>query len=207
MPSTLEALAIFAVAIAPGYGFLSGFQYQRSHTPPERDLYLLAQAFITSAVWIAVTWWPVGHLLSGWTADESLQDHEFMAWLLLCSFLLLPYGPGRLIGTVVGIAGKRKSGPLFQLFRRLGFYRHATLWESTWTEAKDRGGAIVVIRLRDGSTVEGQFSGGSLADSSPRKPRLYLEKAYGWNKDGQRVIFPRGAYLEGDQIAAVQFKT
>ncbi|HET7574289.1 MAG TPA: hypothetical protein VFJ99_04165, partial [Solirubrobacterales bacterium] len=94
MPSTLESLAVFAAAIAPGYGLISGYQHQRSYSSPERDLHLLAQALVVSPGWIALTWWPIGHLLTTWTAAGSLGAHELATWLLACLFLGLPYALG-----------------------------------------------------------------------------------------------------------------
>jgi Family of unknown function (DUF6338) len=207
MPSTLEALAIFALAIAPGYGFISGYQHQRSHSTPERDLHVLAQAIIVSAIWVAITWWPAGHLLTKWTTDGSLGEHELQAWLLACGLLGLPYHLGRLLGLALrGVEGGKPRW-LFKTLSFLGAFEAPSLWDWTWEKARQRGPVIVVIRLKDGGLVEGQFASGSKAELSPRPPRLFLEKAYGYDQEGQRIVFPRGAYLEGSEIASVTFRT
>lgn len=207
MPTTLEALVVFAAAIAPGYGFLSGYQHQRSHTAPERDLHVIAQAFIVSAIWIAVTWWPAGHLLTEWMASDQLASHELAAWLLVCLLLGLPY----LIGRVVGLAIRRieagSRGWLFSVMSTAGAFEPPTLWDWTWEQARRRGSVVLVVRLKDGGVIEGQFASFSRADFSPRKPALFLEKAYGYDQAGQRVPYPAGAYLEAGEIAGVQFKT
>jgi hypothetical protein len=89
----------------------------------------------------------------------------------------------------------------------LGAFEAPTLWDWTWEKARQRGSAVVVVRLKDGAVVEGQFARGSKADLSPRAPRLFLEKAYGHDQQGRRIVYPNGAYLEGSEIASVQFKT
>lgn len=207
MPTTLEALIIFAAAIAPGYGFLSGYQHQRTHSQPDRDLHALAQAFIVSSIWIAVTWWPAGHLLAGWARDSQFGAHEFEVWLLACALLGLPYVLGRLVGLLLlGVPGK---GPrwLDSLFEALGAFAPPTLWESTWEHVRARGSVVLVVRLRDGAVIEGQFASRSSVDFSPRPPRVYLERAYGYDQNGERVAYPNGAYIEGREIVALQFKS
>jgi Family of unknown function (DUF6338) len=207
VPGTLEAIVVFAAAIAPGYGFLLGYQFQRSHSVPDKDLYLLAQAFICSAIWIAVTWWPVGHLLADWAQSDSLDKHEFMVWLLAFLLLALPYGIGRVGGGIVLRIGEAKGGPIFAGMARLGFFNHPTLWDSVWTDVKERGNVVLVITLQEGSVLEGQFAGQSKVDLSPKHPRVYLQKAYGYDKDGKRTAYPLGAYVDGDQIVDVRFKS
>lgn len=207
MPNTLEALAIFAAAIAPGYGLLSGLQRQSNYTAPERDLYVLAQAFILSAVWLAVMWWPLARWLLAWQADGNLREHELAAWAMACAFLGLPYAVGRLIGFGIRRAQERREGWLYQALEPLGVFEPPTLWDWTWSEVRDRGSVVLVITLKDGRTLEGQFAELSRVDFSPRRPRIFLEKAYGYDEEGQRIVFSRGAYVEGDEIAGVQFKT
>jgi hypothetical protein len=207
MPATFEALAIFAAAIAPGYGFLSGLQRQSSYTAPERDLYVLAQAFIFSAIWAALTWWPLGRWLTTWTSAQNLADHELAVWAMTCAYLGLPYVVGRLMGFSIRIAQERKSGRLYEGLQALGVFEPPTLWDWIWSHVRDRGSVILVIRLKDGGTLEGQFATNSKVDFSPRRPRVFLEKAYGRDQEGRRIFYPKGAYVEGDEIVGVQFKT
>jgi hypothetical protein len=207
MPNTFEALAIFAAAIAPGYGFLSGFQRQSSYTSPERDLYALAQAFIFSSIWIALTWWPLGRWLIKWASERDLGEHELAAWAMACAFLGLPYVTGRLLGFGIRFAQNRKGGRLYGGLRTLGVFEPPTLWDWIWSRARDRGSVILVIRLKDGETLEGQFAANSKVDFSPRQPRIFLEKAYARDQEGRRIFYPQGAYVEGDEIVGVQFKT
>lgn len=206
MPSIVETLAVSAAAIAPGYGFLSGYQHQRTHSPPDRDLHVYAQAFIASWFWIAVTWWPAGHLLSGWASHDELGAHELEVWLLACALLGLPYVLGRLLGVLLLRVARGRRGRLFFLFSRLGAFEPPTLWESTWEHARARGAVVLVVRLKDGAMIEGQFASKSRVDFSPRAPRVFLERAYGYDQDGRRVQYPNGAYIEGAEIVALQFK-
>lgn len=207
MPTTFEALAIFAAAIAPGYGFLTGYQHQRCHSPPSHDLHVLAQAFILSAIWVAITWWPIGHVLSAWAAADELGSHELIVWILACVFLGLPYVLGRIIGQVLRSVEEGQPAWLFKAMGVLGAFEKPTLWDWTWERVRRRGPVVIVIRLRDGGVIEGQYASASRVDFSPRKPRVFLEKAYGFDPSGKRVVYPHGAYLEGSEIVAVQFKT
>jgi len=207
MPATFEALAIFAAAIAPGYGFLTGFQRQSSYTAPERDLYVLAQAFVLSALWVALMWWPLGRWLLAWINGGDLGDHELAAWAMACAFLGLPYVLGRSVGFGIRRAEERRRGLLYGALDWLGVFEPPTLWDWTWSNVRDRGNVVLVVRLKDGGTLEGQFAGQSRVDYSPRRPRIYLERAYGFDEAGQRIVYPAGAYVEGDEIVGVQFKS
>jgi|SRR5215204_3888340 len=207
MPATLEALIVFAAAIAPGYGFLSGYQHQRTHSPPDRDLHVLAQSFIVSSIWIAVTWWPAGHLLAGWANDDQLGAQELEVWLLACALLGLPYVLGRFMGLLIMRTAPGKPRWLHSLFGALGAFEPPTLWETTWELARARGVVVLVVRLKDGQVIEGQFANKSRVDFSPRQPRVYLERAYGYDQNGQRVAYPNGAFIEGREIVALQFKS
>ena len=42
MPASLEAAAVFALLIVPGYSYLAGYRIGRSHSLPARDLYVVA---------------------------------------------------------------------------------------------------------------------------------------------------------------------
>lgn len=207
MPSTFEAVTVFAFAIAPGYALLVGYQHQRSHTAPERDLHVLAQAFVLSAAWIALTWWPAGHLLIGWAVDGEILDHEACVWFLCCLLLGGPYLVGRFAGAGVRAVAAREEGGLFAAMRAVGFFEQPSLWDRVWTDARHRGNVLLRIRLKEGGSIEGLYAAGSEADLSPRRPRVYLEKAYGQDEEGNTVIYPMGAYVEGDQIIGIEFKS
>lgn len=207
MPSSLEAVAVFTFAIAPGYALLVGYQHRRSHTAPEKDLYVLAQAFVLSAAWIAITWWPSGHLLTTWATDGSLDDHEALAWLLTCLLLGGALVAGRMAGAAVGRVADKGSGWIFLRMQTWGLFDPPSQWDWVWTQARYRGNVLVVIRLREGGTVEGLYAEHSEADLSPKKPRVYLEKAYGYDDEGNTVIYPRGALVDAEQILAIEFKS
>jgi hypothetical protein len=207
VPQSLQAAAVFAFAIAPGYALLVGYQHQRSHTAPERDLHVFAQAFVLSAGWIALTWWPAGHLLTSWADRGELGAHEFDVWLLSCLMLGSAYVVGRSAGAAVRAIGKRKHGRLFSFMSVIGFFEQPSLWDRIWTEAHQRGNVLLAIRLKDGGSIEGLYASESEVDLSPRPRRVYLEKVYGYDEEGNTVVYSKGAYIEGDQIVGIEFKS
>jgi hypothetical protein len=207
VPDSLEAAAVFAFAIAPGYALLTGYQYQRTHTMPERDLHVLAQAFVFSAAWIALTWWPIGHLLTQWANRDEWVDKEFEVWLLSSVLLGGAYIAGRLAGGFVEWIAEKREGWLFSRMQEIGFFDPPSLWDWIWTEARLRGNVLVIIRLKEGGFIEGLYAGSSEADLSPRQPRVYLEKAFGYDEEGNTVVHPKGAYVEGSQIIGIEFKS
>jgi hypothetical protein len=89
---------------------------------------------------------------------------------------------------------------------RLGMFEKPTLWDWTWEAARKRGNAVVVVDLKSGGVIEGQYAHQSKADFSPHPPRLFLEKAYGFDTTGRRIVYPHGAYVDGSEIVAVQFR-
>jgi hypothetical protein len=89
----------------------------------------------------------------------------------------------------------------------IGVFKPPTLWDHTWDQVRQRNSAVLVVRLKDGGIIEGQFAERSRVDLSPRPPSLFLERAYGYGPSGQRIVFPPGAYLDGSEIVGVQFKT
>jgi hypothetical protein len=89
----------------------------------------------------------------------------------------------------------------------IGFFDPPSLWDWIWTEARYRGNALVVIRLKEGEVIEGLYAGESEADLSPKRPRVYLQKAYRQDEEGNIVVYPQGAYVEGDQITGIEFRS
>jgi hypothetical protein len=97
--------------------------------PPRHDLHVLAQAFVLSAIWIALTWWPAGHLLSQWAHERTLNSHEAIVWAMACALLCLPYALGRVAGLLLRAVERGRPRWLFHAMSRLGMFEKPTLWD------------------------------------------------------------------------------
>jgi hypothetical protein len=67
----------------------------------------------------------------------------------------------------------------------------------------------VLVTLRDGTRIAGYFGDESMASSDPTYRDLYLERAYTIPQAGpwQPVPESSGVYIEGSQIAFIEFRT
>jgi hypothetical protein len=108
VPSTLEGILVFVLAIAPGYLLVRGFSVGRNHVAPGRDLYVLAEAVVASVLWLAVVYLFAEERLSEYgllprndTTLEAKGDHVAVFLLVV---VLAPYVLGRALGLGLRVA-------------------------------------------------------------------------------------------------------
>jgi hypothetical protein len=140
MPASLEAAAVFALLIVPGYSYLAGYRIGRSHSLPARDLYVVAQAVVTSVVFVALGWLWIEDLLR-WLADDTIGDHSREALALLLALIAIPFGVGRSVVAVVKLVGRWKTGE--RVLRALGALQE-TAWQEAW-KAPLKSGSVVRV--------------------------------------------------------------
>jgi hypothetical protein len=197
MPNSVEAATIFTLLIVPGYAFLSGYRLARSHTLPDRDLYVLAQAVIVSVLMVAVGWFRVEDFLH-WIDDDTLGEHAGGALVLLLTLIAGPFLVARLLAAA--LSGLAKWGPTEGAIAFLGL-APANAWQRAWREPLSDG-ALVLIELEGDGSVLGQMTAGGYVNFPPREPAVYLPVAY--RKEGDALtVMARGAYVPGEQIRAM----
>lgn len=229
MPGTLEAAIVFTLVIAPGYLFVRGFSVGRTRTPPDRDLYVLAEAVVASVVWLAIAYLLVHARLRTLgllpRRDAQLQAHgAAVVWLLL-GVVLLPYLLGRVGGWLQRTFAQRlangtawieehvrpEQGRLASLLLtvtaavgRWQMLRPPTAWDRAWTEQRARSGPVT-LHLQDGLIVRGSVE---RVDTSPLQHQVVLSEGAGFDKDGTPLELasgPGGVYIESTEIRAVFF--
>ena len=194
---------MFALLIVPGYSYLAGYRVGRSHSLPARDLYVVAQAVVTSVVFVALGWLWIEDLLR-WLADDTIGDHSNEALALLLGLIAIPFGVGRAVVALVERLGRWRLGE--RLLRALGALQE-TAWQEAWKAPLDSG-SVVRIELRSGATVEGVLEppAGSV-DFPPLAPAVYLPTAFVEGPDGGWVTMDQGAFIPGEEIETLYLAT
>jgi hypothetical protein len=238
MPGTAAA-ALFALLLAPGFLVVRG--YGRRHggrLVHDRDLFAVVEAVVASAFWLAFVWLLqslFGNPVKDWGIlpfkTDKLEDNGSKAVLLGLVVVMVPYG----IGVAAAVfsdwvrtrprgSGNKASLPyrLRRLAIRYGFLESPTAWDQAWTRFETRGGTgKVVIRMRDGSLVEGAWGRGARVDLSPLAHQVYLVAGYeaaagtspaaAESKDAastrQLATFgSAGVFIDGADISAIFFQ-
>ena len=182
MPASLIGLTIFAFGIAPGFLFVRAYTTRRVHTPPERDLYAVAQAVVASLIWLGVVWlfllW-LGDPVTQWGllpyAPERLAQHRSETALVGLVIVTTPYFLG--IGAAWLVAWLEDLG----ITSRIG----PTTWDdalrtSGYTAQVLQGVPLdLTIRLKSGVTIFGRLGPRGRGDLSPRAYRdVFLDTGF-----------------------------
>lgn len=210
MPGTFEAALVFAYAIVPGFLALTGYQSGRSQkrAVPERDLHVIAEAFVLSLGWIMLPPIALAAIeLASWVSGEPVDTS---AWRILAAFALaatvffVPLAVGYGAARFERAARDDRGGSAGRWFRRLVPQR-TTAWDMMWMpvlRAKN-GRALVRIEFdddRDG--LVGQFADSSQVDLSPDPPQVFLESTLVAVDDGgsTRIEVGPGMHVDGAKI-------
>lgn len=207
MPSTVEAVVIFTVMIAPGYLLTQGIAQGRNVDADLPDLHVLAKAVVASVLWLIATWWWATEALIRWVGEDTVDQHSTGAVTWRAAVLIIgPYVLGRFLGMAV----KGKWRGISPVLRAMGIAStRGTPWDFAWQEVTESGKPLlVIVTLDDGTKVAGQFAERSRATVSPQQPEVYLEEAYEVKKDGtpSLVVYDRGVHVAGEKISAIAFK-
>jgi Family of unknown function (DUF6338) len=231
VPNSLEAAIVFTLVIAPGYLFVRGFSVGRTHVPPERDLYVLAEAIVASVVWLVVVYLVARGRLDDYGLlprdDKEIESNGTEVARLLLVVVIGPYFLGRILGWVTRMGLRRledaiegvlsglpkgRSGP----WKRLNALARAaaealsetaaltppTAWDRAWSR---RERAKVTVHLKEGSIIHGTAS---RVDRSPLPHQVFLSSGDGFDEDGNPMELAEGrsgVFLEAAEIRAVFF--
>lgn len=214
------AVAVFILAIAPGFLAVRGYSRRRYRSLPDRDLYALAQAIVISAIWLSGVWLLLlllGDPIERWgiMPSSSVVRQEHRADIVLVGLLvmLLPYGIGMTAAAVVDKLEGTKSDAIWKWVRRTGLVRPPTAWDRAWLRfIRQQGSGQVIVRLKSGLVVRGGYGRHSSADLSPSPHQLFLESGYAYTEgdDGETVeveaVGRAGIFIEGSEIVAIYFQ-
>jgi hypothetical protein len=225
VPETVQAALVVSLLIAPGYVLIQGYRQGRSWTPPDKDLYVLAQAVVGSLGWLAF----VGVVLSFYGSPLKdlgllpqnaaiVERHLAAVSLLVFGIELLPFPLGVVVGLIVNaLQGVDRA---YALLRWTGIFEPPTAWEQAWSEAVARAEGSsaqrpieVQVLLKSGIVIEGRYGSASRADLSPRPGhQLYLETGYGVDeRSGEPQLLGDGTiggvFIDASEIATVYFKS
>ncbi len=203
MPTTLEALIIIALVIAPGFVLATFASWVTAFGERTSDLRFLLPT-ITAGTIIHV-------LLSPWTVrlvdfydDRSLRAHnvEVILWGLV-TLLLVPAS----LGIVTGWLSNTR--PIDRLLDGIGLGyidRMPSSWE--YVMRLQRAG-FVRVHLKEGGVIGGRYSGNSFAGSAAgSSPDLYLEDVWRLNDRGdfERSLLDNwGVWIAADTMQYVEF--
>ncbi|MEU0166168.1 DUF6338 family protein [Streptomyces iakyrus] len=189
-PSSVTQLVLVVVALLPGVVYQFVRENRRGPVPGETDLghrllRALTASIVLDGLYFAVLGGELARLLRPESFPERTREAALYALLLLFALPAL--------GALALSWSERR--------RLRGRYRRTpTAWDHMF---RDRGGAFVRVRLKDGTWVGGWYGGKSYASSYPQGPELYLESSYRMAADGSflaRVESTRGLYVRGEDI-------
>lgn len=207
MLDSLDAALTFALLVVPGYQLVRGYAVVRGAGPPDRDLYVVAQAVVASLAWLAVTW-PAVQALVRWIVDDEVSDHAVAAIGVAPLVVGVPHLIGRAAGALVGLITRigRPWGPrwLAVTIKVVGLTGQPSTWDRTWSKLMQGGGGLVTLALDDNHSIVGQFGPDSFVATSPAPPAVYFERAYEISESGRVIRYPGGAYVDGARIVAVR---
>jgi hypothetical protein len=225
VPATFQAALIIALLVAPGYVLIQGYQKGRAYTPPDKDLYVLAQAVVASLGWLSVVALllvVLGDPAKHWgllpPKMRLLEEHLGPVASLVIAIEFTPFALGLAAGGTVNAL--QRAAWARSLLDWTGIFESPTAWDQAWMEAAYRAGMSsehqsidVSVRLKGGGVIEGRYGGASRADLSPRPThQLFLETAYGFDDSetpprllGDGTI--GGVFIDASEIAAIYFKT
>ena len=203
MPTTLEALIIIALVIAPGFVLATFGSWVTAFGERTSDLRFLLPT-ITSGTIVHV-------LLSPWTVrlvdfyeDGSLRAHrvEIILWGLV-TLLVVPAAMGIISGWL------SNTRPVDRLLDSIGpgyIDRMPNSWE--YVMRLQRAG-FVRVHLKDGAVIGGRYSGNSFAGAAEgTSPDLYLEDVWQLNDQGdfERSLLDNwGVWVAADTMQYVEF--
>lgn len=185
-PATTQALAILAIAVAPG--FLASAAWSRSKTwkGPTGDFRTLLQALVLSAVVQII----VAPLTIVWLYPKrsslDMYPERVATWLALV-VVVIPLLGGLAVGWITDYLSDFGWTELDGWRAKLAGVRPVVAAPSVWDWFFTRNpphGRFLLIEFADGRRVAGVFSEGSIAFTSPEPHGVYLASEWLLDDDG-----------------------
>ncbi len=225
MPSTLQALLVFALFIVPGFLLRTAYVRTRAHGAASTALYALAEAVVASAFLIAALWWWQGEDIVEWARDGKLADHSTELYAHALVLLLAPYPLGLMAGWVMTtwLGGLQRTREFFEgsetqpnnggervfaLLDRSGLLNPPTIWDYVWNvQLREEQSVSVRIGMKSGAEIVGEFGPGSWVGLSPEPRQLYLSREYRPDDHGGWQAVPRskGVFIDAAEVEFLAF--
>ena len=213
-PSTIEALVLIALALAPGYVFTRTITRVISQVEEPPDLRFL----VTTITWgllihaillLLPRWWwpnqiPKSSEILDFYFNKSLPNHaEDVGLWALVAIAFIPWLLGWATAQV--LARTWFDAEIMDKFEFSIVKRTPTAWQ--YVTNKERS-AFVVVYLKDGRSVGGCYSSKSFTSNNPRHGDIYLESRCRLNDENEfqyGVAYSEGVWIAHDVISHVEF--
>ena len=217
VPSTIQALIILALVLAPGYVFTRTIARVTSEVEEPPDLRFLVTVTIWGLVihgllllvsdWLP--WWPrwipqSQEILNYYSTKLLLTRAEDVALWALFSLALIPWALGQLTARIVGIEWIDKN-----IMDRLDLsivQRTPTAWQYVINKEES---AYALVFLKDGRVIGGCYTKNSFASANPKHGDLYLETRCQLNDAYEfqyGIPHSKGIWIAHDVISHVEFR-
>jgi hypothetical protein len=182
------ALAILALAIAPGYITANTWARSRTWRGQPSDLKLIIQSIVLSAVVQAL----LSPLIVLWMlpvhADLSNHPWRVTIWIVL-SVVVVPIVLG-VVGAALGNkvfnpSDLRVKGRWSELINKvLKAQTPPTVWDWLMQSERIPESAFMVVAFEDGTQIGGAFASDSMALTSPETHGLFLQVEWALDEQG-----------------------
>lgn len=203
MPTTIEALVIAALVLAPGYIFTQIARRVIAHIEEPTDIrFLLTIISAGTAIHVLIFFWTT-RLVEFYRVDR-LASHQWeaYAWAISTVFLL-PIGLGILAGQL------SLRAPVERVLDRIGLGyidRMPSAWDYVMRREEQ---GYVRVHLKDNQgMVAGAYGNRSFGSLNSKRSDIFLEET--WQLDdagnfGQRVADTRGVWIAHEVMSHVEF--
>lgn len=198
LESTSDLFFVLAVLV-PGFIFSAVLSQLVPRRQAGEKQTLLLGYLTGTAFNYAIAGFPLYLIVTGsWLINQPFA--EAIVWFATIFFV--PIILAILVGAVI------QNDWLGRGFRHLGLRwinMIPTGWDWKFSRTKP---CFVLVTLHDGTLVAGYFGNASMASSDPDHRDLYLEKLYTiqYDKPWQPVASSDGIFIDGSQIAYIEFK-
>lgn len=187
MPTSVAALTILLLAIAPGYVAVSVWARARTWKGPAGDFRTILQALVLSAVVQAI----MLPLTAVWILPiHSSWEHypgRLAVWAL-ATVIVLPLVLGvagaRLYDFVFAPTKEKNTGFRAALDKLLGPGIAPTVWDTVFVTDRVPEAGFLVVEFKDGHKVAGAFASASIVQTSPEPHGLFLEREWALTDEG-----------------------
>ena len=195
--STFNAVIYTVCFLVPGFLMdvtVSRFFYKKSEQVPLILLRFLTFSCLNYSLWI------FPYLLF---RDRIVLENPVVLAII---FLVVIFISPLFLGLIFGVANQQQlveQGLAILGFRTLSGFPSA--WDYHFSRINEP--LWVLVTLKDGSRVAGEFGKNSFASSEPSERDLYLERAYQFSEENpwQPVMKTSGILIKAEEIRYIEF--